>query len=316
MLDQIKAAFFGHAIGDALGVPVEFYNRSDLKKNPVTGFRAYGAWNQPAGTFSDDSSMMFCTVEALCNGLNYNDMAQNFVKWYQQGYWGAHDELFDIGGTTRRALDAFIADPHKAEACGEFAESSNGNGSLMRILPLIFYLQTEPDVQKRYEVVKKVSSITHMHLRSVLACFIFVEYGLLLLQGHEKFKAYQALKDQISGFLATKQFNEAEIVLFDKVLKANIAEFKEEQIFGSGYVLHTLEASLWCFLNTNTYLDACLKAVNLGADTDTTGAVTGGLAGLYYGLEAIPLDLTIKLAKMVEIERLSERFYESLNHGI
>lgn len=314
-LNQVKAAFLGHAIGDALGVPVEFYNRADLKKNPVTGFRAYGAWNQPAGTFSDDSSMMFCTVEALCNGLDYNAIAHNFVKWYQDGYWGAHDQLFDIGGTTRKALDTFMADPHKAEVCGEFAESSNGNGSLMRILPLVFYLSNETAVQKRYEIVKNVSSITHMHLRSVLACFIFVEYGILLLNGHEKFEAYDLLKKSIADFLKTQEFNLDEIRLFGKILNVNISEFKEEQIFSTGYVLDTLEASFWCFLNTNTYLEACLKAVNLGADTDTTGAVTGGLAGLYYGLEAIPPDLTIKLAKMVQIEHLCERFYESLGYG-
>lgn len=310
--EKIKAAFLGHAIGDALGVPVEFYNRSDLKLNPVTGFRAFGSWNQPAGTFSDDSSMMFCTAEALCDGLNYNAMAQNFVKWYKHGYWGAHDKLFDIGGTTRKALNAFIIDPDKAELCGEMMESSNGNGSLMRILPLIFYLHKEEDIQRRYTVVKNVSSITHMHLRSVLGCFIFVEYGILLLQGHDKFKAYTLLQAKILDFIKTTNFNETEVALFDRILKGNIAEEDESRIFGSGYVLHTLEASLWCLLTTDTYLAAALKAVNLGADSDTTGAVTGGLAGLYYGLEAIPLDLTIKLAKMVEIERLSERFYEAL----
>jgi ADP-ribosyl-[dinitrogen reductase] hydrolase len=314
MENIIKAAFLGHAIGDALGVPVEFCNRSELTFNPVKDFRSFGVWNQPAGTFSDDSSMMFCTVEALCNGLSYENIARNFEKWYTNGYWGAHNELFDIGGTSRKAIINFINGNNVAEKCGLDTESSNGNGSLMRILPLAFYLANEKDINTRYKTVMNVSSITHMHPRSILSCFIFIEYCILLLKGHKKFNAYSIMQEQILTFINTSKFNQNEILFFNRILEKKIFEEKEEDIQSSGYVIHTLEASFWCFLNTETYLDAVLKAVNLGEDTDTTGAVTGGLAGLYYGISEIPTHMITNLAKANEIQGLSKKFCKSLTH--
>jgi ADP-ribosylglycohydrolase/O-acetyl-ADP-ribose deacetylase (regulator of RNase III) len=303
---KIKSGLFGVAVGDALGVPVEFYSRSHLKENPVCEMIGYGTHYQPLGTWSDDSSLTFCLAESLCRGYDLFDIARNFVKWYSTELWTPHGKVFDIGIATRNAIHN-IGKGHKPELCGGFEEKDNGNGSLMRILPLAFYLQKEMDIEVIYKKVKEVSSITHAHFRSVFACFIYVVYCLEILNGSDKIEAYKNMQKIISDFLSDKQFNPAEIQLFDRILKNNIADYPEDQIESSGYVLHSLEASFWCFLNWNSYEGTVLKAVNLGGDTDTTGAITGGLAGIYYGIENIPQKWISAVARKNDIDDLCER---------
>ncbi|UII28289.1 ADP-ribosylglycohydrolase family protein [Fulvivirga maritima] len=310
-LEKIKSAFLGQAIGDALGVPVEFSSREHLAKNPVKDYMGYMCWNQPPGTFSDDSSMMFCTAESLSYGFDIEDMGKRFVKWYKEGYWGAREKLFDIGGTTRYSLDRII-DGESAYYSGDQFIESNGNGSLMRILPMVFYLQNESDREKRYEFIKQVSSITHAHFRSVMSCFIFVEYGIQLMTD-DKHKALKKAADHVKAFIATKNFNPEEVRLFDRVLNLDMTHLPAEEIASEGYVLHSLESSIWCLLTTESYVESVLKAVNLGGDTDTTAAINGGLAGLYYGLNNIPDNWIAGLARVTDIEKLCADFYISLN---
>lgn len=303
---KLKSGLFGVAIGDALGVPVEFKTRDYLRSNPVQDMMGFMCWHQPPGTFSDDSSLAFCTAESLCKGFDIEDMAITFVKWMEEGYWGAHHKVFDIGGTTRHSL-ARVVKGESAKHSGNFFQEDNGNGSLMRILPLVFYLYKENDVEVIYKKVKEVSSITHAHFRSVFACFIYVIYCLELLKGIVKIDAYKNMQNIVSDFLSDKKFNPVEIQLFDRILKNSIAKYPENEIESSGYVLHSLEASLWCFLNWNTYEETVLKAVNLGGDTDTTAAITGGLAGIYYGMDSIPQKWIATLARKNDIDNLCER---------
>jgi ADP-ribosyl-[dinitrogen reductase] hydrolase len=268
-------------------------------------------WNQPPGTWSDDSSLTFCTAESLNNGYDIEEMALVFVKWMQEGYWGAHHKVFDIGGSTRYSL-ARVVQGESAKHSGNFFEEDNGNGSLMRILPLVFYLQKENDIEVIYQKVKEVSSITHAHFRSGFACFIYMVYALEILKGKDKVASYKEMQKKLSHFLKDKKFNPVEIQLFDRILKNNIAEYPENEIFSSGYVLHSLEASLWCFLNSDSYEETVLKAVNLGGDTDTTGAIAGGLAGIYYGIENIPEKWINVLARKNDIDDLCERLSAKL----
>ena len=307
MINQIKGAFFGAAIGDALGVPVEFDSRKSLTLNPVIDYRGYGCWNQPPGTFSDDSSLLLCTAESLCDGFNLNDLAARFVRWGKEGYWGAHDEVFDIGGATRAAIQRLDSGESPAVS-GGMLEHDNGNGSLMRILPIAFYLRNETSITNRYAVVKSLSGITHYHFRSVMACFIYVEILLNLLPEPDKLTAYRRMQTAVNQFIADSGFAHAEIKLFDRVLQSNIADVSEDALSSSGYVLDTLESSLWCFLRTSSYKEAVLKAVNLGGDTDTTGTVTGGLAGLFYGYESLPVHWIEGIAKQAAIDDLANRF--------
>lgn len=311
MENKIESGLFGLAVGDALGVPVEFKSRENLKKNPVVDMMGFMSWNQPPGTFSDDSSLAFCTAESLCKGYDIEDMAKTFVKWMQEGYWGAHHTVFDIGGTTRYSLMRVVKG-ESARNSGNFFEEDNGNGSLMRILPLVFYLQNEKDIEVIYKKVKEVSSITHAHFRSVFACFIYVVYCLEILKDKDKFEAYKEMQNVLSKFLEDKKYNPVEIQLFEKILKNDIWMYPENEIRASGYVLHSLEASFWCFLNSDSYEETVLKAVNLGEDTDTTGAIAGGLAGIYYGIENIPQKWIDNLVRSNDIKDLAKRLSQKI----
>ncbi|WP_264553100.1 ADP-ribosylglycohydrolase family protein [Flavobacterium sp. N2038] len=311
MKSKIESGLFGVAIGDALGVPVEFYSRSSLKENPVSEMIGYGTHYQPPGTWSDDSSLAFCLAESLCGGFDLNNMAKNFVRWYNADLWTPHGKVFDIGIATRNAMHN-IAKGHQPDLCGGFEERDNGNGSLMRILPLVFYLQKEKDIEVIYQKVKAVSSITHAHFRSVFACFIYVVYCLEILKDKDKFEAYKEMQNVVSRFLESKEFNPVEIGLFERILKNDIFSYSENEIHSSGYVLHSLEASVWCFLNFDSYEETVLKAVNLGGDTDTTSAIAGGLAGIYYGIENMPQKWIDNLVRSNDIKDLAERLSQKI----
>lgn len=307
MDNTIKAGIFGVCVGDALGVPVEFKTRETLKAFPVENMREFGSWNQPKGTWSDDSSLTLCIAEELTKGYDLEKIGQSFVKWVKYGHWTAHGRLFDIGGTTRHSIARLIKG-ESAKFSGNIFEEDNGNGSLMRTLPLAFYLKDEENIEKLYQTVKEVSAITHGHFRSVFACFVYVIFAIEIIKGKDKKQAYHHIQELALQFVEIQGFNPKEIRLFDRILKNNISEYLEDSISSSGYVLHSLEASLWCFLNSENYAEAVLKAVNLGEDTDTTGAITGGIAGLYYGFESIPKEWIDVLARKEDIEKLCEKF--------
>jgi ADP-ribosyl-[dinitrogen reductase] hydrolase len=303
--EAIKAALFGVAVGDALGVPVEFKSRNLLKGNPVSDMIGYGTYNLPEGTWSDDSSLTFCLAEALTQDFDLHTIGQNFVKWHQENFWTPRGVVFDIGFSTSTALHK-IADGEKPELAGGTSESSNGNGSLMRILPLLFYLRDKP-VDERYDITKSVSSITHGHIYSVICCFYYLEFARQLLEGKDKYEAYSNLQTTVTEHLESRAIGPDAMALLGRLLHGRVDELGEDAIQSSGYVLHTLEASIWCLLTTDNYRDAVVKAVNLGEDTDTTGAVTGGLAGLYYGLGSIPVNWLTPLARRNDIEDLAVR---------
>lgn len=310
---NIKSALFGIAVGDALGVPVEFKSRQEIAQNPVTDMIGYGTYNLPPGTWSDDSSLTFCLADALTQDFDLNTIGQNFVKWYNHNLWTARGRVFDIGIATLQAIFK-LADGEQPDLAGGFDETDNGNGSLMRILPLLFYIKDKP-IDERYFITKQVSSITHGHIRSVIACFYYLEFAGQILSGKNKFEIYADLQTEIPGFLKMQSVDSAEISRFDRLLKNNIHELHEDDIQSSGYVLHTLEASIWCLLTTGNYQDAVLKAVNLGKDTDTTGAVAGGLAGLLYGFDNIPASWISQLARKDDIGDLAKSLADTLtNH--
>lgn len=311
MENAVKAGIFGVCIGDALGVPVEFKSRETLKRFPVEKMQEFGSWNQPKGTWSDDSSLTLCLADELTKGYDLEKIGQSFVKWNKYGHWTAHGRLFDIGGTTRHAIARLIKG-ESAKFSGNIFEEDNGNGSLMRILPLAFYLKNEEDIEKLYQTVKEVSSITQGHFRSVFACFIYVVFAIELMKGKDKKEAYDHVQKTALKFAEIQGFNPKEIQLFDKIIKNDISTYSEDEIRGSGYVLQSLEASLWCFLNSESYSEAVLKAVNLGEDTDTTGAITGGIAGIYYGFESIPEEWVAELVRKEDIEKLCEKLNEKL----
>ena len=307
-LDAVKGLLFGAAVGDALGVPVEFKERAFLKERPVTDFMGYGTHNQPAGAFSDDSSLLFCLAEALTHGFDTRVMADNMVKWAHGGYWTATGTVFDIGGGTSGAIHNIVHGV-EPELAGGPEEWNNGNGSLMRIAPLLFYVYDKSVIQ-RFDAARKVSSLTHRHIRSVMACFYYLEFMVRLFAGKSPPVAYAELKAGAPKALRDLA-DPAELDVFSRLLKDDIASLPETVIQSGGYVVHTLEASVWCLLTTSNYKDAVLKAVNLGDDADTTGCVCGGLAGLCYGYTAIPRKWVEGILKRDEIDRLAHRLHEA-----
>ncbi|MCZ8332418.1 MAG: ADP-ribosylglycohydrolase family protein [Flavobacterium sp.] len=286
MSNNLQTILLATATADALGVPVEFKSRAYLKENPVTDMQEYGTHHQPKGTWSDDTSLMLCLAESMVEGLDVNKLAQKFIAWKNDNLWTPHGWVFDIGIGTRIAIER-LENGELPELAGGFDEMDNGNGSLMRILPLILFTK-DLEINKRYDWTKKVSSITHAHVRSVMACFYYLEFAKKILEGKDKFQVYLELQREITTYFENLEINPLEIQKFNRLLKEDITNIEEENINSSGYVIDTLEASIWCILTTSSYKEAVLKSVNLGHDTDTTAAVTGGLAGLIYGVDSIP----------------------------
>lgn len=300
-----KDILFGVAIGDALGVPVEFNSREAIARKPVTDMQGYGTYDLPPGTFSDDSSLAFCLAEALTEKFELENIATNFKRWLYENYWTAHNDVFDVGIGTSKAIQN-LASGCQPDLAGGTDESDNGNGSLMRILPLVVYIKDKP-IAERYNITNQVSSITHGHIRSVIACFYYLEFARNIIKGIDKFKTYSNLQNEIPDFLNSISTDIDEIKIFDRLLNSEIYKLPEKEIQSSGYVVHTLEASIWSILTNDEFSEATLKAVNLGEDTDTTGAVTGGLAALLYGWETIPENWLQQLARKKDIEDLANR---------
>ncbi len=293
-MKNIKDALWGFIVGDALGVPYEFSTRNMMKENPAVDMVGYGTYNQPPGTWSDDTSMLLCVLENIINNGDIQSLSELFVKWYRDDYMTPHGELFDIGITTSRALQKVMVGVKPALAGGA-DESSSGNGSLMRSLPYAFV----DDIKKSIFNMTMENRITHRNSICSYCCMFYVKMMRALLEGKDKF---EAVKDGAAylkyGWRITDSDDdhEAEWEWFKLLFKADFAALPESEIKSTGYVLSTLEASIWCFLNTDNYKDAVLKAVNLGGDTDTIAAITGGLAGLYYGYDNIPSNWCEKIA--------------------
>lgn len=308
-----KDILLGIAIGDALGVPYEFESRSQRNVDPaidMVGNR--GFHNQTAGTWSDDTSMSLCLAEALLKEpFSLYDVKSNFIQWFEKSYWTANGDVFDVGNTTRNAITR-LEQGVIPERAGDDGLKQNGNGSLMRILPLLFKIKDYP-IYGRYEWTTKVSGMTHRHPVSIFACFYYLEFANTLVNVKDKWNAYEFVQNSIKHYIEVLSID-VDLDYFRRLLEMNIGERPQDEIKSTGFVVNTLEASIWCLLNTENYKDAVLLAVNLGDDTDTTAAVTGGLAGILYGHETIPsewLDILKRKDEIIGIaEKLDDIYYK------
>ncbi|MFA6845568.1 MAG: ADP-ribosylglycohydrolase family protein [Sphaerochaetaceae bacterium] len=305
--ESVYNGIYGLCIGDAIGVPAEFKSREELRVNPITGMTGFGTHYQKPGTWSDDTSLALCLLDSLSNGLDYLDIMDKFRSWEELGMYTPYGRIFDVGMATDEAIDNYIHDVPILQ-CGGTTEYNNGNGSLMRILPLAMFIKAQKiTFGQAMEITSDVSSLTHGHLRSKMACCIYVTIALQLLEG-------KPLKQSIKDGLAQAQDyckDKSEYAHFHRIFSQDFKTLKENEINSSGYVIDTLEASLWCLLNTSNYHDCILKAVNLGDDTDTTASVSGGLAGLAYGMEGIDKDWREGIARPDLINEICERFIKA-----
>lgn len=310
-MKKIWDGIIGLAIDDAIGVPVEFTSRQERVKDPVISMRAYGTHCQPRGTWSDDTSLTLALMDSIIkkNEIDYVDIMNKFSDWILYSDYTATGEVFDVGNATSRAIMNYGRGVNPLE-CGGICEYENGNGSLMRILPIAYYLQKHSDLtmESQMHIIHNISTLTHRHPISLIGCGIYIKIAMNLLEG--KWSLYEAVEQGIRTaveYYEKKVWNDVYVYLRLMDLSAFL-KLPDNEIKNSGYVVHTLESVLWCLLNTSSYAECVLKAVNLGDDTDTVGAVVGGLAGIYYGLDKIPKDWLDVLARRQYIEELCEKF--------
>jgi ADP-ribosylglycohydrolase len=293
-MSKIYDGIMGLVVGDALGVPFEFRHRDTFKAKDMIG---YGTHNQPAGTWSDDSSMTIATMASIVEraDINFRDIMRNFSNWLYCGLYTPYGETFDVGNTTRLAIEKYNTPMGSIYNCGGTDISDNGNGSLMRILPFAFMDVKAPTIEA-------ASALTHAHEISKMGCKLYVIIARQLLKGTPLSKIL-SMDD-----LFTDEYSNIKYLM----------ETSRDEIRSSGYVVDTLEAALWCVLHSDSYKECVLKAVNLGGDTDTIAAVAGGLAGIIYGVsgkKGIPKKWIRKIAKHDEIKNLCEKFEQIIEKG-
>ena len=309
---MILGGLWGVVVGDALGVPVEFCARSERRRDPVVDLRGHGTHGQPRGTWSDDTSLNLCTIDTLLSaGEDYQALGRSFVRWLNAEIWTPHGSVFDVGNATADAIQRLARGVPPLEA-GRDDEQSNGNGSLMRILPVAIWFAGCP-ASDTIEAAHRFSAITHRHPRSQLGCALFCLIAQRLLGGAN---ATSAIDDAWEDARAHYYFEPffSELRAYSRVRSATrLAGLRAHQIRGSGYVVEALEASLWCLLNSEGFEEAVLKAVNLGEDTDTTGAITGALAGMFYGIDSIRLAWRVELARYDDLTGLFDRFVRRIS---
>jgi len=304
----VKDSLYGFIVGDAMGVPIEFEDREKLINKPVTSMLGYGSHDVEAGVYSDDTSMTLATMDSIIkqNGIiNYNDIADKFCNWVNNNEYTATNKIFDIGMTTKYALIKYFNNKIDATMCGGTNINENGNGSLMRMLPIAlycFYKNIKGD-NEIFTLVKNSSSITHAHDISILGCYTYVRYVISLLETKNKISSYNFIKK-----LDYSMFIEEVKLEYSRILFSDISTLNINDINSSGYVVDTLEAVFWIILNCSSYNESIIGAINLGGDTDTIGAITGSIAGILYGYDNISKRWISKLKNKDYIDEIIIKF--------
>lgn len=280
-MSKIVNSILGFAIGDAMGTPLEFKEREELLKKPVTKMLGYEAYGVPEGTWSDDTSMVLATMSSLLanHEIDYDDLMKRFCDWLNNGEYTAMRTSFGVTDSIKNSLIKYYTKKAEALDCGE--EDNMDNGALMRILPIGLYAYYDDMTDEELlEVVREVSSLTNKHEYSVMGCYIFVKYVHFLLAGYSKFKAYDKVKN-----LNYYKFSENARRAYKRFLTTDLYKLDLDYIRSTSYVVDTLESVIWTFLNTNSFKESIIGAINLGGDTDTIAALTGALSGMVYGID-------------------------------
>lgn len=301
LLARYQGALLGLAAGDALGTTLEFKRRGSF--TPIDDMVGGGPFGLAAGQWTDDTSMAMCLAESLVTrrGFDPHDQMTRYVRWWREGYWSSTGSCFDIGNTIRDALRRFVDtnDPH----AGSTDPKTAGNGSLMRLAPIpLCFAATPPEAVR---LAAESSKTTHATVEAVDACRYFSALIVAALHGYAK-------QDLLGPRFALEGVDWTVAPLAPAVASISAGSFKEKsagEIRASGFVVHTLEAALWAFHCSDTFRDGALLAVNLGEDADTTGAVYGQLAGVYYGVDAIPPEWRARLSRASEIEAVATAIF-------
>ena len=289
--DKYKGMFIGLAIGDTLGMPLEFKQRGSFE--PIQALQAGGPFDLPLGYWTDDTSMALCLADSILDKKGYDsyDVMDRYANWLDNGYRSSTGVCFDIGNQVSSAISSYKTSPEVAS--NELRTESAGNGCIMRLAPVVV---ASIAADNGLEVTMQLAAIsgreTHYSVLAEEATALFA--GLL-------FNAVKAnTKDRVLQFdVSTKPSAQLLTVI------QNASHKTESQLKPTGFVVDTLEVAVWAFMTTDNFKDGALKAVNLGGDSDTIGAVYGQLAGAYYGLSGIPQDWLDQLHDYNEMEQLA-----------
>lgn len=307
--NSVKDSLIGFAVGDAFGVPFEFMRRDIIRANGVRKMIGNGSHSVPIGSWSDDTSMIVATMDAIINddAINYNHIMDNYIAWLNGNEFTSIDYTFGVGNTVFKALNRYYngTDPLK---CGGTAIKDNGNGSLMRILPISLYcIVNNLDSNETKKIISEASSLTHAHDISKLSCYIYTEFLREILRTKNPEMSLEYIHSiDYSGF------SDEAIEAHKKILSETFIDIDDTEIKQSGYVVDTLEAVLYSILNTYDFESAIICATEMGYDTDTIAGITGSLAGIIYGYESIPEEWTKNLKKYDYLEDLSIKYNKFL----
>ena len=308
--NQYLGAIIGHAVGDAMGFPTEFSKREELLQNPVIEMIDSPDVGQPAGSWSDDTAMEIATIDSFIQKkyFDYKDIMDKWVKWISKSEYTPTGVAFDIGRTCLKAIKKFCNGTAPLQ-CGSTSINENGNGSLMRILPVALYAYSKKlDDTSIHKLTNEVSSLTHAHEVSRLGCYIYVQFIINLLKGKTKEEAYKHIQD-----LDYRSFRMDSIHHYARILNEQIEFQILDNIKSTGYIVDTLVSAMWIFMNAQHYKEAIIASTNIGGDTDTIGAIVGSMAGIYYGFEDIPSSWLDKLQRKDYLMELVDRFEKSVN---
>lgn len=293
-LDRFRGCLLGLAVGDAVGTAVEFSRRGTFE--PLTDMIGGGPFKLQVGQWTDDTSMALCLATSLVerNGFDARDQMERYCRWVDQGYLSSTGTCFDIGGTVASALYRFqqSGEPY----AGSIHPRSAGNGCIMRLAAIPMFFFPDPDAVEKYGV--ESSRTTHGATECLDACRLLGRIILRALLGRPKDEVALGDSDSFAG--------EEKIVA---IARGAYQVKAEAEVRGSGYVVESLEAAMWCFIRTDSFEDAILKAANLGDDADTTAAVCGQVAGAYHGASHIPSRWLERVALRSEITLLADRLY-------
>jgi len=290
--ERFRGCLLGLAVGDAVGTTLEFRARGTFA--PLTDMVGGGPFHLAPGQWTDDTSMALCLATSLveCGEFNARDQMERYCRWHESGYLSSTGRCFDIGNTVMAALRRYrqSGEPY----AGSSDPFTAGNGSIMRLAPIAICYY--PDEALACHYAAESSRATHAALECLDACRLLATILLRALGG--------ASKEQILCGPAPAGLSASKIIA---IAQGRYRDKAEAQIRGTGYVVESLEAALWCFWRADSFAAAILRAANLGDDADTTAAICGQVAGAYYGEEGIPLRWLKRLTLRDEIRDLADR---------
>jgi len=312
--DKLKGMLIGLAVGDMLGMPVEFKDPDDFE--PITEPIAGGSFNLPAGYWTDDTSMALCLADSLLEygGYNSYDVMNKYWLWRSAGYRSSTGKCFDIGNQTSEAINQYMMTGGFVRADKQRTTNA-GNGAIMRLAPVIIAAHRQRSPKDIIKMAKISARETHYSLEAELATEVFAT--LLLRAIKTKVKSKVLKKPKLGTWRRFVMFDdEVEIngkpapqfsyrTVYEDVMRAT--EFSQSDINTSGYIIHSLQVAVWGFTKYDNFKDGALAVANLGGDADTNAAIYGQLAGAFYGYKGIPHKWRKTLYREREISQLADK---------